>query len=73
MKAPEPLIWRKSSRSAENGNCVEAGFVSSQVATRDSKHPDGGMLIVDRSTWQDLLHEISSGRWDRAESSPISH
>ncbi|HEU5025056.1 MAG TPA: DUF397 domain-containing protein [Spirillospora sp.] len=45
------LAWRKSTRSGSNGgNCVEladaAGAVAHAVAVRDSKDPDGPVLLV---------------------------
>ena len=48
------LTWRKSSRSGENGgDCVEladaAGAVADAVAVRDSKDPDGPVLLVTRA------------------------
>lgn len=56
----EAAVWRKSSRSANNGTCVEAGIHSANVATRDSKHPDGGVLIVNRDDWQGFLASLRS-------------
>jgi hypothetical protein len=40
--------WRKASRSGENGgNCVELAGVSGRVvAVRDSKDPQGPVLLV---------------------------
>jgi Domain of unknown function (DUF397) len=37
--------WRKSSRSASSGECVEVAFTQGRVGVRDSKHPDGGVLV----------------------------
>lgn len=37
--------WRKSSRS-ESGNCVEVAAEQAAVAIRDSKNPDGIILMV---------------------------
>lgn len=43
------LVWRKASRSTvQNDNCVEVADVSSVVALRDSKDPDGPILVVSR-------------------------
>ena len=46
--------WRKSSYSGSNGgDCVEladaAGAVADAVAVRDSKDPDGPVLLVTRA------------------------
>ncbi len=45
--------WIKSSYSGDNGgNCVEAalGFPGT-VPVRDSKNPDGPVLVVGRAAW----------------------
>ena len=39
--------WRKSSHSGGNNECVEVGFVGGVGAIRDSKNPDGPVLIAD--------------------------
>jgi hypothetical protein len=36
--------WRKSSRSGNEGNCVELAHTATSGAIRDSKNPDGGHL-----------------------------
>jgi hypothetical protein len=42
--------WRKSSYSASNGgNCVELADVAGAVAVRDSKNPDGPVLLLTRA------------------------
>lgn len=41
------VTWRKASRSGENGgNCVELAGLRGTVAVRDSKDPDGPVLLV---------------------------
>ncbi|EST30615.1 hypothetical protein M878_18025 [Streptomyces roseochromogenus subsp. oscitans DS 12.976] len=46
--------WIKSSYSDSNGgNCVEVApeFTSAVVPVRDSKTPDGPVLMIPRSAW----------------------
>lgn len=43
-------VWRKSSRSSGTGQCVEVAYVSGHAATRDSKNPDGPVLVFARHT-----------------------
>lgn len=43
--------WRKSSRSAGQGNCVEVGSGAGVVAVRDSKDRDGAVLVFPRRQW----------------------
>jgi len=55
MAAPDlaRAHWRKNTRSGSNGgNCVEvAGNVPGVVAVRDSKDPDGPVLVVAPAAW----------------------
>ena len=52
--------WRKSSRSGDNGgNCVEvARNLPGIVAVRDSKNPDGPVLIVGRDEWASFITRL---------------
>ncbi|MDM4723167.1 DUF397 domain-containing protein [Micromonospora sp. WMMA1363] len=44
--------WRKSSRSGNQGNCVEvADNLLDVVAVRDSKDPDGPVLVFTPTSW----------------------
>ncbi|MBO4208741.1 DUF397 domain-containing protein [Micromonospora echinofusca] len=43
--------WRKSSRSGDQGACVEMAAVAQTVAVRDSKDPDGPVLLFTPTAW----------------------
>ncbi|MEV5573964.1 DUF397 domain-containing protein [Spirillospora sp. NPDC052269] len=59
MSAPQ-LEWRKSSSSDEEVNCVEvAGISAEALAVRDSKLPDGTVLLLDRRGWRALRAALS--------------
>jgi Domain of unknown function (DUF397) len=57
-------IWRKSSYSGANGgNCVEvARNLPGMVAVRDSKDPDGPVLVVSAGSWRAFLRHLDPGR-----------
>ncbi len=67
MPAPderEPL-WRKSTRSAANGACVEVAELTGEVLLRDSKDPDGPWLRFDRGTWEEFVRSVRAGAFDQ--------
>ncbi|MEU3730405.1 DUF397 domain-containing protein [Streptomyces sp. NPDC033538] len=47
------ITWVKSSYSGDNGgNCVEVALgIPAVVPVRDSKSPDGPILVVTRFAW----------------------
>ena len=54
------VVWRKSSHSGGNNECVEVGFVGGAGAIRDSKNPDGPILVADVGS---LIGAIKAGRF----------
>ncbi|MFD0685183.1 DUF397 domain-containing protein [Actinomadura fibrosa] len=59
------IQWRKASRSSASGSdCVELAGVFAAVAVRDSKDPDGPMLLIGRAAWRDLAERTRRGELD---------
>jgi hypothetical protein len=59
-------VWRKSTRSSANGDCVEvAKNLSGVVAVRDSKDPDGPALIFTPAEWDAFIIGAKEGEFDR--------
>ena len=50
--------WCKSSRSADQTNCVEVAFDGPVVGVRDSKNTGGGVLAFPASTFSAFLRTL---------------
>ena len=56
-------VWHKSSHSSQDGNCVEvAANLPGVVAIRDSKDPDGPVLVVASEQWRGFVSALRSAR-----------
>jgi hypothetical protein len=60
----ERNVWRKSSRSGSNGQCVEVRDRGDAVDVRDSKDPHGGSLTVTASEWAAFVAGVKAGEFD---------
>ncbi|MET8259024.1 DUF397 domain-containing protein [Micromonospora sp. NPDC005205] len=48
--------WRKSTKSSDQGNCVEvADNLAGVVGVRDSKDIEGPALVFGPAQWQDFV------------------
>lgn len=54
--------WGKSTYSGANG-CVEMAFVDGQVGVRDSKDPEGPMLVFTAHEWEAFLAGAREGQF----------
>lgn len=61
---PPSLVFHKALSSGGNGNCVEVGLTERLSAIRDSKDPDGPVLVVPRSAFDALLGDAKRGLLD---------
>jgi len=56
------MIWKKSSYSSQQGNCVEVAPVREGTAVRDSKNPAGPVLRFPADSWRAFVGAVKSGR-----------
>jgi hypothetical protein len=54
--------WRKSSFSGHGSNeCVEVSSTGETVSIRDSKDPNGPVLVFDSAAWAEFIQAIKRG------------
>lgn len=64
-RVAEGVTWRKSTRSAANGNCVEMAQLPGVIAVRDSKDPNGPVLRFSNAAWRDFIASVRGGVIDQ--------
>jgi hypothetical protein len=58
---PEGATWRKSTYSnGSGGNCVEVADLPNGGAVRDSKHPQGPILVFATDQWRAFVQGIKA-------------
>lgn len=58
-------VWRKSTKSQDNGGCVEVAELPGGIAIRDSKNPDGPVLVFSALEWDCFLDGVERGEFPR--------
>ncbi|MFY1637422.1 DUF397 domain-containing protein [Solwaraspora sp. WMMB335] len=56
-------VWRKSRKSSTNGGCVEVANLGHAYALRDSKNPDGPVLVFTPEEWDCFLDGAEKGEF----------
>ncbi|MEU9887061.1 DUF397 domain-containing protein [Sphaerisporangium sp. NPDC051011] len=60
-------VWRKSSLSGSENNCVEVAFLNDDtVAVRNSKRPEAGVTMFSPNEWQAFIGGVKQGEFDIA-------
>jgi hypothetical protein len=60
----ESLAWLKANISTANGQCVEIASAVGNIAIRDSKDPDGPILVYTSSEFRAFLDGARNGEFD---------
>jgi len=58
------LAWLKAQSSTVNGQCVEIAAATGNVAIRDSKDPDGPILVYTPAEFRAFLDGARNGEFD---------
>ncbi|MGH3930342.1 MAG: DUF397 domain-containing protein [Pseudonocardiaceae bacterium] len=66
MSTPEfpDAVWRTSSRSTADRDCVEVAVVPGRVGVRDSKERSGPALVLSPSAWRAFVGDLQRGEFD---------
>ena len=59
-------IWRKATKSGDNGACVEIRDRGEAIDVRDSKNPTGAVLSFTPDEWSAFLDGARKGEFDQS-------
>jgi hypothetical protein len=60
----ESLSWLKAHSSSANGHCVEIASATGKIAIRDSKDPNGPILVYTPAEFRAFLDGARKGEFD---------
>jgi hypothetical protein len=60
------LVWRTSTRTDNQGNCVEVAATTSAVLVRDTKDRSGPVLRFEPAAWAAFVADVKAGGLDLA-------
>ena len=58
------LAWLKAQASTHNGQCIEIASAPGKIAIRDSKDPDGPILVYTSAEFNAFLDGARNGEFD---------
>ena len=58
------LAWLKAQPSSHNGQCVELASTAGRIAIRDSKDPNGSILVYTSDEFKAFLDGARNGEFD---------
>jgi len=58
------LAWLKARSSSHNGECVEIASAAGNIVMRDSKDPNGPILVYTRAEFKAFLGGARNGDFD---------
>ena len=63
LSRPVSVDWR-TSKSCAGGNCIQVAAINGSIALRDSKDPNGPVLMYSTEEWQEFLAGAKNGDFD---------
>ena len=60
----ERNVWKKSTRTGSNGQCVEVCHRGEAIDVRDSKDPSGPVLVFTPGEWAAFVEGVKDGEFE---------